>query len=207
MNTQRAILTVVVAVVFLFAGYNLYNYFGHQSELQETKDQQVQARLQSKEHQRLAKEEERKLAKAERKREQQKEERLATELKAKQEEVRRLAEIKREEKRQTALALKKKKDEVYLQSRIQEARTPKHIEGIPDETIIKLNSVVIRYIHDHPEDFLKQKFGPDTFGSRTHFEKLIQKNTNALMLYAAINPNIEILKALLDIGIDINATN
>lgn len=207
MNTQRAILAAVVAVVFLFAGYNLYSYFGHQSELQETKDQQAQERLQAKERQRLAKEEQRRQAAAERKREQQKEERLAAERKAKQEETRQLAEKKREEKRQVAIALKKKKDEAYLQSRILEARTPKHIEGIPDDTITKLNSVAVRYIRGRPQDFLKQKFGPDTFGKRTHFEKLTQRNTNVLMLYAAINPDIEVLKALLGIGIDINAIN
>jgi len=207
MNTQRAILAAVVAVVFLFAGYNLYNYFGHQSELQEVKDQQAQERIAAKEHQRRAREEKRKQTAAERKRVQQKEERLAAERNAKQEEARKLVEKQRKEKRLAAIVLKKKKDADYLKKRIQEARTPQHIEGIPDDTITKLNSVAVRYIRDHPKEFLKQKFGPDTFGSRTHFEKLMQRNTNVLMLYAAINPDIDIFKALLDTGIDINASN
>ncbi len=207
MNTQRAILAVVVAVVFLFAGYNLYSYFGHQSELQEIRDQQAQERLAAKERQRRAREEERRQAAAERKREQQKEQRLADERKAKREAARRLVEKQREEKRQAAIALKKKKEADYLKERIQEARTPQHIEGIPDDTITKLNSVAVRYIRDHPKEFSKQKLGPDTFGSRTHFEKLMQRNTNVLMLYAAINPDIEVLKALLDTGIEINASN
>ena len=200
MNIQRAIFAAVVAIVFLFAGYNLYNYFANQSEIQARKELEAERRATERERRKMAEAEARHQAQAERQR--QTEERQAA-----QEAKRQQQAEEREAKRQEQLARAQERDEQRLQERIQLARTPKHIEGIPEDTISKFNVVSARYIRDNPDDFLKQKFGPDTFGRRTNFERLTQENTNVLMLYAAISQDTDILQALMDIGLDINATN
>jgi len=84
MNTQRTIFAAVVAVVFLFAGYNLYNYFSNQSEIQAQKELESQKIVAEREKREAEKAEARQQAQAERKREQQKEERLAAERRATQ---------------------------------------------------------------------------------------------------------------------------
>jgi len=207
MNTQRTIFAAVVAVVFLFAGYNLYNYFSNQSEIQAQKELESQKIVAEREKREAEKAEARQQAQAERKREQQKEERLAAERRATQQAKREKEAEEREAKRQESLALKKKKDEERLQAKIQRARTPKHIEGISVDIIVRLNSVSARYIRDKPDEFLTPRFGPDSFGRNTNFERLMQENTNTLMLYAAISQDTDILQALIDIGMDINGAN
>ena len=207
MNTQRAVLAVVVAVVFLFAGYNLYSYFSNQSEIQTQLDFEAQELALEKEKRKAAKDETYRQAAAERKREQQKEERLAAERKAQEESKRQAEAEQREVERQEQIARKQKRDEERLQARISEARTPQHIEGIPEDTIDKLNSISARYIRDKPEEFLNQKFGPKSFGKHTNFERLMQEDTNSLMLYAVISQDKDVLQTLMDIGLDINSTN
>ena len=207
MNTQRIIFAAVVAVVFLFAGYNLYNYFSNQSEIQAQRDQEAQELALERERRKTANAEAKREAAAERKRKQQEEERLAAERRAQQEAKRQAEADKREARRQEQIALKKKRDEELLQARIREARTPKHIEGIPEEAIEKFNSVAARYIRDKPEEFLKPRFSPKTFYARRSGKRLLQDDTNTLMLYAAISQDTDILQALIDIGLDINSTN
>ena len=85
MNTQRTIFAAVVAVVFLFAGYNLYNYFSNQSEIQAQKELQDQRTAADREKRKAAEAEARQQAEAERKRQQQVEERLAAERRAQEE--------------------------------------------------------------------------------------------------------------------------
>jgi hypothetical protein len=207
MNTQRTIFAAVVAVVFLFAGYNLYNYFSNQSEIQAQKDLESQKVAADREKRKAAEAEARRQVQAERKREQQKEERLAAERRAAQEAKRQKDAEEREAKRQEGLALKKKKDNERLQARIELARTPKHIEGLPEETIEKFNSIAARYIRDNPDELLKARFSDKTLHPRRSGKRLLKERTNPLMIYAAINPDIDILHALIDIGIDVNSAN
>jgi len=200
MNTQKTIFASVVAVIFLFAGYNLYSYFKEQQAIQHAEDREIEARRVQKQQEREQREAD-KQALIVKKENQREAERQA------QAEAKKQKEVEQEAKRQKRLAEAGRKKEAQLQARIQEARTPKHIEGIPKDTIEKLNSVSARYIRDHPNDFLKQRFDQNTFGSRTNFERLTQEDTNALMLYSAISQDTDILQALLDIGLGINSAN
>lgn len=200
MNIQKSIFAGVVALVFLFAGYNLYSYFKEQQAIQQAEDRQAEQRRVQKQQEREQREADRqaKIAEAEARRENERQKQIS------QKEQK---QADQEAKKQELLAEAKRKKEEQLQARILEARTPKHIEGIPEDTIDKLNSLSARYIRDHPNEFLKQRFDQDTFGSRTNFEKLTQKDTNALMIYSAISQDIDILQALLDVGLDINSAN
>lgn len=200
MNIQKSIFAGVVALVFLFAGYNLYSYFKEQQAIQQAEDRQAEQHRAQKQQEREQREADKqtKIAEAEERRENERQKQIA------QKEQK---QAEQEANQQERLAEAKRKKEEQLQARILEARTPKHIEGIPEDTIDKLNSLSARYIRDHPNEFLKQRFDQDTFGSRTNFEKLTQKDTNALMIYSAISQDTDILQALLDIGLDINSAN
>ena len=92
-------------------------------------------------------------------------------------------------------------------NRITKARTLKHIEGIPEDLIDQLNQVSADYILDHPEEFLTQTFNAQNLGAYRDVVKLLSDNTNVLMLYAAISSDLDVIKALVDIGIDLNAQN
>lgn len=207
MNTQRTIFAAVVAVVFLFAGYNLYNYFSNQSEIQAQKELEAERAATERERRKAAQAEARQQAKAERLRQQQEEERLAAERRATQEAKRQKEAEEREARRQEGLALKKKKEEERLQARIELARTPKHIEGLPEEAIEQFNSIAARYIRDNPDEFRNVTFSDKKLYPRRSGKRLLKEGTNPLMLYAAMNPDTDILQALIDIGIDINSAN
>lgn len=60
---------------------------------------------------------------------------------------------------------------------------------------------------DKPEEFLTQVFGPRQLGTSSRTQRLVYDGTNSLMLYAAIDTNQGVVKALLDIGMDVNAAN
>ena len=200
MNIQKTIFAGVVALVFLFAGYNLYSYFKEQQAIQQAEDRQAEARhvqKRQKQEQRVA-EKKARIVEEEDKRNAERQ---------KREEAKKQKQAELEAKKQERLAEAKRKKEEQLQARILEARTPKHIEGIPKDAIDRLNSFSARYIRDHPNEFLKQRFDQDTFGSRTNFERLTQEDTNALMIYSAISQDTDILQALIDIGLDINSAN
>jgi len=200
MNIQRTILTAVLAVVFLLAGYNLYSYFKEQQAIQQEEDRQAVLRQQQKEQERKEREAEKQAQIAEEKRQREAERQARLEAQIQK-------EAERETKRQERLAEAERKKQEQLQARIQKARTPKHIEGIPQSTIDKFNSVSARYIREHAEEFLKPRFDENTFGSRTNFERLTKADTNTLMLYSAISQDTDILQALIDIGLDINSAN
>lgn len=207
MNTQRTIFAAVVAVVFLFAGYNLYNYFANQSEIQAQRELESQKVVAEREKRKAAEAEARQQAEAERKRQQQEEERLAAERRAQEEAKRQEQTAKRETEEQELLALKKKKEDEKLQARIELARTPQHIEGLPEETIEKFNSVAARYIRDNPDEFLSARFSDQNLFPRRSGKRLLKGETNPLMLYSAMSQDTDVLQAFMDIGFDINSAN
>lgn len=207
MNTQRTIFAAVVAVVFLFAGYNLYNYFSNQSEIQAQRELQDQRTAADREKRKAAEAEARQQAEAERKRQQQVEERLAAERRAQEEAKRQEQTAKREAEQQERLTLKKKKEDEKLQARIELARTPQHIEGLPEETIEKFNSVAARYIRDNPSEFLNVRFSDQNLFPRRLGKRLLKEGTNPLMLYSAMSQDTDVLQAFMDIGFDINSAN
>ena len=85
MNIQRAIFVAVVAIVFLFAGYNLYNYFSNQAEIQAQKELEAQRAATERERRKAAQAEARQQAEAERLRKQQEQEQRLAEQKAEEE--------------------------------------------------------------------------------------------------------------------------
>ena len=200
MNIQKTIFAGVVALVFLFAGYNLYSYFKEQQAIQQAEDRQAEVR-------RVQKQQKQEQREAENKARLVEEENKRIVERQKHEEAKKQKQAELEAKKQEQLAEAQRKKEEQLQARILEARTPKHIEGIPKDAIDRLNSLSARYIRDHPNEFLKQRFDQDTFGSRTNFERLTQEDTNALMIYSAISQDTDVLQALIDIGLDINSAN
>lgn len=92
-------------------------------------------------------------------------------------------------------------------NRITKARTLKHIEGIPEDLIDQLNQVSADYILDHPEEFLTQTFNARNLGAFRDVVKLLSDDTNVLMLYAAVSSDLDVIKAIVDTGIDLNAQN
>lgn len=204
MNNRKYIIAGVVAVLFLFAGYNLYSYFKTQQAIQLEQDQQVEERRIEREEVAKQREADRldEIAAQER---QAEAERIARE----EEEAQRIAEREaREESDRLAAA---EQERVYLEQRNNDrtakARTLKHIEGIPEDTIAQLNQVSADYILDHPEEFLTQTFNARNLGAYRDVVKLLSDDTNVLMLYAAISSDLDVIKALVDIGIDLNAQN
>ena len=201
----------IIGVVFLFAGYNLYSYFKTQQAIQVEEDRVTEERRIERDQVRQAREAEARVL----------QERQEAELLAERaaEEQRRADEtVKREEARiaeeaRVVVAQARAEEERLaqaeerMQAKLLKARTLRQIEGIRSETVEELNSVSPRYITDHPDEFLTQTFTGVNLGAQRNLVKLMVDDSNPLMLYAAISANTQILQALLDIGMDINAAN
>lgn len=204
MNNRNYIIAGVVAVLFLFAGFNLYSYFKTQQAIQLEQDQQAEAR-------RVQREEEARQREADRRAEIAAEERRAEAERLAREEAR-AQKIAEEDARKEAARLAAAEEErLRLERRANDrtakARALKHIEGIPEDTIAQLKQVSADYILDHPEEFRSQTFNGRNLGAYKNLVKLLSDDTNVLMLYAAISPDLDVVKALVDIGIDLNAQN
>jgi hypothetical protein len=204
MNNRKMIFAGVIAVLFLVAGYNLWSYFKEQQAIQNAEDK---ARLELK-IARQKEREQRKAEKAERIRQQQ--------LAEKAEEEAYKAEVKKKkEEKQAKLDAQKKayeeetrqREEKRKNDRTLKARTVQHIEGMSDEIVAKFNQLSADYIRNNPQEFLNQRFNEKSFGAYKPFVKLMTDNTNSLMIFCAVSHDIDIIKALVDIGIDINASN
>ncbi len=204
MNNRKYIIAGVVAVLFCFAGYNLYSYFKTQQAIQMEEDRQVQERRIQRETEAREREAAR-LAQIEN-------ERLEAEAKENAREEERARKLAEEEARKEAKRLaqeeeKRAAEERRTNDRITKARTIKRIEGLKDEVIAKLNQVSADYILDHPDEFSTQTFSGANLGAYRPMVKLLDEGTNSLMLYAAVSSDLDVIKALLDIGIDVNAIN
>lgn len=204
MNNRKYIIAGIVGCLFLFAGYNLYNYFKTQQAIQLEQDQMAEERRIQRDNEAREKEAAR-LAKIESDRQKAEAAELARKEAKAQKEAEEAAKLEaerlaREEEKRLA-------EERRANSRIAKARKLKHIEGLQEETIDQLNQVSADYILDHPEEFLTQTFNARQLGAYSQVVKLLSDDTNALMLYAAISSDLDVIKALVDIGIDVNAQN
>jgi len=203
MNNRKITFIAIVGVVFVFAAYNLVNYFQTQHAEQERQDQiALEQKLQTEEarRQKALKDEAKRLAL-----EKQKQELLAQQTaEAKRQEQERLAAA--EATKQAELEQQQQRELAYTEERLRKARQQPHIEGLRDEIMTKLTSLSPRYITDHPDEFLYQDAKAMLF-ARNPRVKLVSDKTNFLMVYAAISQNLEVLQALLDIGININEAN
>jgi hypothetical protein len=204
MSNRKWIYAGLIGLVFVFAGYNLYSYFTEQAAIEAEEERLAEERRLQREAERQAaveaEEAERAAREAEAEARRLEEERLAEE--------RRLArEAEEEAARIEAERLRAEQEAALLAERIARARTLRRIEEVPQELIDQIAGLSSRYITDNPGEFLPQRFDGRTFGPNTRFERLIQADTNALMLFAAISPNTAQLGALMEIGLDVNSAN
>ena len=201
MNNRKIAFIAIVSVVFVFAAYNLVNYFQTQQAEQERQEKiALEQKLMAEEarRQKALEDEAKRLAL-----EKQKQELLAQQA----------AEAKRLEQEKLAASKAAKQAELeqqhelsYAEERLKKAREQSRIEGLRDDVLEKLTSLPPRYITDHPDEFLDQDAKAMLFARNPRL-KLVSDKTNFLMVYAAISQNLEILQALLDIGININEAN
>lgn len=214
MNNRKYIIAGVVAVLFTFAGYNLYSYFKTQQAIQLEQDQRAEQRRAARAEKVAQRETARiaAIAAAEKEAEawravQELENAKAAAEQAKkvEEEEARLAQ--QEAERLAFVEEKRLRREQDAKDRLAAIRRPKHIEGMTDERIDQLNQISADYIRDHPREFLDQELNPQNMGVRRSFVKLLANDTNALMLYAAVSADLDVIKALVDIGFDLNAQN
>lgn len=204
MNNRKYIIAGVVAVLFLFAGYNLYSYFKTQQAIQFEQDQQVESRRIQREEDAKVREVDRLAAIAAEQQQEEAERTVRAEAKAQKVAER---EARVEAERLAAEEKKRVREERRSNDRRAKARTPQHIEGLSDNAIQQLNQVSADYIRDHPEEFRTQKFTAQSLGASRGWAKLLTDDTNVLMLYAAISSDLDVIKAIVDTGIDLNAQN
>lgn len=214
MKEKKYLFAAVLSVVFLFAGYNLYSYFSTQAA-----QQAEEARLA--EEATIAKEAERarlaaeKQAEAERKEAErqailEEEERQRAEDAAKRAEEERLDQEAEAAAKAADEAERQRMEEANTQETIARARTRQTIEDFSEDMIAQVRSMSPRYIADNPEEFrqvYETQAGARALGGGYGQRLLFQDGTTALMIFAAISQDTAALQALLDVGLDLNATN
>lgn len=204
MKNPKFIFAAILSAVVCFAGYNLWSYFKEQQAIQVAEDLRAEEQRVQRVQERKVKEEA-----AAQKAKRQEEEAAAERAEAQRikEEARAVREAKELARKEKAEQDRLAKEADRLAKLTKRARTIDHIEGIPPETIAQLNSVSARYITDKPDEFTSPRFDSNNLGAVRGFEKLLKPNTNALMLYAAISNDLDVLQALLGAGLDINSMN
>ncbi len=212
MNNRKMIFAAIIGVVFLFAGYNLYSYFQNQAEIAAEEERLAQERQLERDRaaaeQAAAQQAEQARQEAERAAQRAAEEQRRQE-EAKAREEARLAEEARQAAEEARLAEENRLAEAErLRERIAKVREIKSYEGIWYDKIEGLQELSARYVQDHPEEFNTQLFSAANFGVRDRSSvKVFFDNSTPLMLYAAISQDTRLLQALIDTGIDVNATN
>ncbi len=213
MNRRNLIIAALIGVVFLFAGYNLYSYFQTQAEIAAQEERLEEERRLERERQR-AEEEVARQAQQERLASERaaEEERQRQEVAAREAEAERLrveAEARARLEREAREAERLEQERLEREERIARARAVTEIEGLGDEVIAAVRGLSPRYIRDNPGEFqgnfpgLGQ--GERVMGATGRV--LLQGGTTTLMVFAAVSQNTDALQALMDIGVDINATN
>lgn len=211
MNNRKYIIAGVVAVLFLFAGYNLYSYFKTQQAIQIEQDQQAENRRIERDAERQRKATELAAQRAE-DNEADERERLAEEERQAVEAERRAearikAEADAELRRTEAENEKVEKRAERLALRTKNARTITHVPEIRSEILLELGKLSPRYVQDKPEEFLDTSFGPRSLSSRSDRRFMVHDGTNSMMLFAIIAQDTRVLDALIEIGMDVNAPN
>ncbi|MBL4745897.1 MAG: ankyrin repeat domain-containing protein [Flavobacteriaceae bacterium] len=197
----------IVGLVFTFAGYNLYSYFVEQKAIQIEEDRQAEVHrlerieeVKIREEKRQAKiEEDKKIIEAE---EQEIKDRAA-EKQAEHE----AQEKKAEEDDKKREAERKKYEEAQIANKVQNIRTVRNYEGLSPDQTEKLKSLSAAYIRAKPEEFLDVELNCKVLDCGYGATRMLANKSDLLMLYAAISNDIDVIKAFIDIGLDVNSKN
>lgn len=211
MKNPKLVFAAVIAVVFCFAGYNLWSYFKEQQAVQAAEDLRVeqlraeraaeqQRKSEELEAQRIADNEAKERA------------RLAEETrKAEEAERREEARIKAEAEAEVRRAEQKAEQAVQSAERLAEktrkARTITHVPEIQPGILAELIKLSPRYVRDKPEEFLGITYSTRELNSRSDRRFMVYDGMDAMMLFSIIDQDRKLLQALIDIGMDVNASN
>jgi flagellar biosynthesis GTPase FlhF len=211
MKNPKFIFAAVLAVVFCFAGYNVWSYFKEQQVIQAEEDLRLQQRQADRDAERLRKSQE---LEAQRLADEQAQERdhLAEETrKAEEAQQRQEAKIKAEAeaevRRNEKAAAQAAQSAERLADKTRKARTITHVPEIRREILIEIAKLSPRYIQDKPEEFRGVTYSARDLNSRSDQRFMVYDGMNAMMLFSIIDQDRKLLKALLDIGMDVNAAN
>jgi hypothetical protein len=210
-NNRKYIVAGVVAVLFLFAGYNLYSYFKTQQAIQLEQDQQAENRRVERATERKRKSQEleaKRVADSEAK----ERARLAEETrKAEEAEQREEARIKAEAEAEVRRATKKAEQAAQSAERLayktRKARAITHVPEIRREILVEIAKLSPRYIQDKPDDFRDVTYSARDLNSRSDRRFMVYDGMNAMMLFSIIDQDRKLLQALIDIGMDVNGSN
>lgn len=213
MNRRNLIIAALIGVVFVFAGYNLYSYFQTQAEIAAEEERLEEERRIERERQRAEEEaarqaEQERLA-SERAAQEERERQEAAAREAEAERLRLEAEARVRLEQEAREAERLERERAQREERIARARAVTEIEGLGDDAIAAIRGLSPRYIRDNPGEFL------DVFPGLGQGERvmgvdsriLLQGGSTTLMVFAAVSQNTDVLQALMDIGVDINAAN
>ena len=214
MNKRIVIIVSLVGVVFLFAGYNLYSYFREQAAIAALEEQLAQERRLERERkaaERVAAEKaEIERIAAERKAIEERRAQQRAAVEAEKQKKRLEAEAKAKLEREAREKEKQEREAARLQKRIEKARSISQIEDFSPEMLTTIRTLSPRYLEAHPEEALEvitvgdnTRVLPTQWGKRT----LVVDQTTALMVFASISQNPDIIDTTIALGADVNAQN
>jgi len=212
-NNRTYLFAGVIAVVFVFAGYNLYSYFQEQAVVAAEQERQAEERRIEREQERAAaaaaRQEEAARLEEERLAQQERERLEAAEREAQRERARLEAEAVAQLEQEAREAERQEQARLAREERIARARAVTDIEGLGEEVLRAIRGLSPRYITDNPEEFQGVYPGASPEGRLMGVNRriLIQPGTTNFMIFAATASNTSVLQALVDIGVDLNAAN
>lgn len=211
MKNPKLVFAAVLAVVFCFAGYNVWSYFKEQQAVQAAEDLRTEQRRVERDAERKRKAEEQsaqrvldnETSEAARLAEEARKAELAKERKEARIKAEAEAELRRVQQEEEKAAKKAQR----LADRTKKARTLTRVPEVRSEVLVELSKLSPRYVLDKPEEFLEATFGPKNLSSRSGQRFMIYDGTNSMMLFAIIAQDTKVLDALIEIGMDVNAAN
>ena len=211
---RNLIIASVIGVVFLFAGYNLYSYFGDQQAIQAAEDLRAEQRRVEREAERV----ERAAAQAaeQQRLEEERQARVAAqaqeeaERQAQRDQERLEAEAKAQVEREAREQAKREKEQARLEERIARARSREQIEDFSPEFVNQIRTLSPRYLQANPDDALfvhsvpdDARVYPNGFGQVV----LYRDQSTFLMVVSALSQNPDVVDTIIGLGGDINASN
>jgi len=214
MNNRKWIFAGLIGLIFVFAGYNLYSYFGEQQVIQAERERVIQERQIERDRERTERAAIRagEQAKLEADQQAQADLRAAEEAEREAQRAQERAEAEANARiaREAREQAEREQDQARLEARITQARTREQIEDFSPETINQIRTVSPRYLQANPDEALFVNVIPENgfvypngFGQRI----LLRDQTSFLMMAAAVSQNPDVLDTIIGLGADINAAN